>query len=208
MSGQATPCTLKIALLDDHDVVRHGSFVHLSSDPRFDVVGSHAHSDELITTLQRTPVDVAVVDYTLGSDDLTGSDLLALLRDRFPAVRVLLFTAHASRVLLSSVLRVGAAGMVTKTERLDALSDAVVEVANGHCRVPAEFGDVRPDAPLSRSERDVLRLCLSGLTVSEIALHRHRSIKTISTQKHAAFRKLGLRSDRDLFTLRPQLAPL
>ena len=48
----------------------------------------------------------------------------------------------------------------------------------------------------------------SGLTVSEIALHRHRSIKTVSTQKQAAFRKLGLRSDRDLFTLRPQLAPL
>lgn len=51
MSGQATPCTLKIALLDDHDVVRHGSFVHLSSDPRFDVVGSHAHSNDLIATL-------------------------------------------------------------------------------------------------------------------------------------------------------------
>ncbi|MET4615459.1 two-component system capsular synthesis response regulator RcsB [Stenotrophomonas sp. 2619] len=208
MSGQATPCTLKIALLDDHDVVRHGSFVHLSSDPRFDVVGSHAHSDDLIATLARTPVDVAVVDYTLAGHDLAGNDLLTLLRDRFPAVRLLLFTAHASRVLLSAVLRVGAAGMVTKTERLDALSDAVAQVAKGHCRVPAEFGPALPDATLSRSERDVLRLCLSGLTVSEIALHRHRSIKTISTQKHAAFRKLGLRSDRDLFTLRPQLAPL
>ncbi|MCF7750708.1 response regulator transcription factor [Bacillus subtilis subsp. subtilis] len=208
MSGQALPCTLKIALLDDHDVVRHGSFVHLSSDPRFDVVGCHARSDELVATLDRQHVDVAVIDYTLDSNDRSGQDLLLLLQRRFPAVRPLLFTAHSSRVLLAEVLGAGAAGMVTKTERLDALADAVAQVADGQCRLPAEFGEGLAEVKLSRSERDVLQLCLSGLTVSEIALHRHRSIKTISTQKHAAFRKLGLRTDRDLYTLRHQLAAL
>lgn len=208
MSGQATPCTLKIALLDDHDVVRHGSFVHLSSDPRFDVVGSHACSNAFIATLARAHVDVAVIDYSLSSGDLSGDDLLALLREHYPNVRPLLFTAHASQVLLSTVLEAGAVGMVSKTERLDALADAVAHVAQGYRRLPAEFGDGLPCVRLSRSERDVLHLCLSGLTVSEIALHRHRSIKTVSTQKHAAFRKLGLRSDRDLFTLRHQLGTL
>lgn len=208
MSGQASSCTLKIALLDDHDVVRHGSFVHLSADPRFDVVGNHAHSSALMFTLATRRVDVAVIDYTLGHDDMPGLDLLHLLRERFPWVRLLLFTAHSSRVMVSTIIGAGAAGVVTKNERLDALAIAVTQVATGLCRVPQGCGEELEDASLSRSEREVLRLCLTGMSVSEIALRRHRSIKTVSTQKQAAFRKLGLRTDGDLYTLRHQLAAL
>jgi len=50
----------------------------------------------------------------------------------------------------------------------------------------------------------VLDLLLSGLTVSEIALRRHRSVKTVSTQKVAALRKLGLRNDVEIYALREQ----
>ncbi|WP_312238197.1 response regulator transcription factor [Stenotrophomonas sp.] len=206
MSGQASPCTLKIALLDDHDVVRHGSFVHLSADPSFEVVGSHAHSSGLFATLATTRVDVAVIDYTLGEDDLPGLHVLQLLRERFPWVRLLLFTAHSSRVMVSTIIAAGAAGVVTKNERLDALAMAVTQVASGLCRLPRGCGEELEEAALSRSEREVLRLCLTGMTVSEIALRRHRSIKTVSTQKQAAFRKLGLRTDGDLYTLRHELA--
>lgn len=208
MSGQDIPCTLKIALLDDHDVVRHGSFVHLSSDPRFDVVGSHAHSRELIATLSSTHVDVAVVDYVLSIDDLPGLELLAQLHARFPWVRLLLFTAHCSRVLLSRLIQAGASGVVSKTERLDALGMAVSHVAAGLRRLPEGFGDASDPGALSRSEREVLRLCLAGMTVTEIANHRHRSVKTISTQKQTALRKLGLRSDGELYMLRDQLVTL
>ncbi|MEG2805750.1 response regulator transcription factor [Stenotrophomonas sp.] len=208
MSGQASTCTLKIALLDDHDVVRHGTFVHLSSDPRLEVVGSHAHSRDLVATLSTTPVDVAVVDYALSIDDLPGLALLAVLRERFPWVRVLVLTAHCSRVLLSNLIEAGASGVVSKTECLDALGMAVVQVAAGLCRLPDGFGGEIEPAVLSRSEREVLRLCLAGLSVTEIANQRHRSIKTVSTQKQTALRKLGLRSDGELYMLRHQLADL
>lgn len=206
MSGQDSPSILKIALLDDHDVVRHGSVIHLSTDPRIDVVGSHAHSRDLLTTLSTTPVDIAVIDYVLASDDLPGLALLHVLRQRFPQVRALLFTAHVSRVMLSAVIEAGAAGVVTKNESLDALSIAALQVAAGLCRLPDGLADEPARASLSPSERGVLQLCLAGLTVSEIARRRNRSVKTVSTQKQTAFRKLGLRSDGDLYTLRHQLA--
>lgn len=206
MSGQTRPGLLKIALLDDHDVVRHGSLVHLSKDPRFDVVGSHAHSRELLTTLAGTGADIAVIDYVLGNDDLPGLALLHVLRQRFPQVRPLLFTAHASRVMLSAAIGAGAAGVVTKNEPLAALSIAATQVAAGLRRLPDGLADEPQPASLSPSERDVLQMCLAGMTVSEIALRRNRSVKTISTQKQNAFRKLGLRSDGDLYMLRHQLA--
>ena len=50
----------------------------------------------------------------------------------------------------------------------------------------------------------LLVVLLSGLTVSEIALRRHRSVKTVSTQKVAALRKLGLRNDVEIYALREQ----
>lgn len=208
MNGQAIPFVLKIALLDDHDVVRHGTLVHLSADPRFQVVGSHAHSDALIATLSAQPVDVAVIDYTLSSDDLQGLELLQLLHARFPRVRLLVFSAHINRIMSSAVTDAGARGLVAKSERLDELALAVGRVAEGHLHLPAEYRQDPDERRLSPNEREVLQLCLSGLSVSEIASRRHRSIKTISTQKHAAYRKLGLRTDRDLYTLRHQLAAL
>lgn len=208
MNGQAPPFVLKIALLDDHDVVRHGTFVHLSSDSRFQVVGSHAHSTALITTLSGQHVDVAVIDYTLASNDLHGMELLQLLHRRFPHVRLLVFSAHVNRIMSSAVTAAGAHGLVAKSERLDELALAVGRVAEGHTHLPLKHHQDADERRLSPNEREVLQLCLSGLSVSEIAQRRHRSIKTISTQKHAAFRKLGLRTDRDLYTFRHQLAAI
>ncbi len=208
MSGMTTSSVLKIALLDDHDVVRHGSFVHLSANPRFHVVGSHAHSSALVATLETQAVDVAVVDYSLSNRDLQGAVLLRMLQRRFPLVRLLLFSAHANRVTISGAIAAGASGVVGKSESLDGLTNGVLRVAEGHLHLPADYRNEQEEGSLSPSEREVLQLCLSGLSVTEIAIQRHRSIKTISTQKHAAFRKLGLRTDRDLFTLRHQLASL
>lgn len=187
-------------------MVRHGSYVHLSTDPRFRVVGNHAHTSSLISTLQHHLVDVAVVDYTLGEGDLQGMELLRMLRRRFPRVRVLMFSANVHHVMISNTMAAGAAGVVSKGESLEALARAVTRVAAGHTHVPVNYRDEHAEHRLSQSEREVLQLCLSGMTVTDIALQRNRSIKTISTQKHAAFRKLGLRTDRDLFTLRHQLA--
>lgn len=61
---------------------------------------------------------------------------------------------------------------------------------------------------LTRNEREVLDLLLEGFTLSEIALRRHRSIKTVSTQKIAALRKLGLRSDIEVYAMRERMLEL
>lgn len=206
MSRQAPPlCPLTIALLDDHDVVRRGSFAYLSAEPQFLVVGCHARSTDLLDTLASRRVDVAVLDFTLAPDDVTGLELLWMIHNRFPRVRLLLYTAQINPLMMASAFAAGAAGVTMKTESLSMLTIAILQVAEGLRRMPGGLSEPVEDAPLSRSEREVLRLCLAGMSVTEIACRRHRSVKTVSTQKHSAFRKLGLRSDGDLFTLRHQL---
>ncbi len=102
----------------------------------------------------------------------------------------------------------GISGVVSKAEPLPMLSEAIIRVSQGLERLPPDYSIPADYTELSRNEREVLDLLLSGLTVSEIAQRRHRSVKTISTQKVAVLRKLGLRNDAEFYALRrPPDAP-
>ncbi|MCU1072166.1 response regulator transcription factor [Stenotrophomonas maltophilia] len=205
MNGFPAPRRLRLALLDDHEVVRRGTALHLSGDLRFDIVASHSCSNELLCSLQRTPVDVAIIDLTLARDDLGSLELVALLRREFPRTPLLAFATLCPTTNLNSLIDAGLNGFVSKAEPLAALSDAIVRVSQGLTRVPPDVRLAGDRGELSRNEREVLGLLLEGLTVSEIALRRHRSIKTVSTQKVAVLRKLGLRSDVEIYAPRERL---
>jgi DNA-binding NarL/FixJ family response regulator len=75
----------------------------------------------------------------------------------------------------------------------------VTETTNGDCIPDATDDILARSASLSPREREVLRCYLSGMSVSEIAAKFSRSANTISTQKQSAYRKLGIRTDSELF---------
>ncbi|MCB7145207.1 response regulator transcription factor [Stenotrophomonas maltophilia] len=205
MNGYPAPRRLRLALLDDHEVVRRGTVLHLSRDIRFDIVASHTRSDELVGSLRRLAVDVAIIDLTLAPGDRSSDELVSLLRECFPHVPLLAFATLTPTTRIDHLLTAGISGVVSKSEPLEMLSEAIVRISQGLCRLPADCLFPANREELSRNEREVLDLLLAGLTVSEIALHRHRSVKTVSTQKVAALRKLGLRNDVEIYALRRQL---
>lgn len=198
------PRRLRLALLDDHEVVRRGTALHLTRDVRFRIVASHAHSDGFIASLQQVPVDVAIIDLTLARGDRSAAELVPLLRRLFPRMPLLAFATWSPATRVKELINAGLSGFVGKAEPLDMLSEAIVRVFQGLSRVPPDCLLPADCEELSRNEREVLDLLLTGLTVSEIALRRHRSVKTVSTQKVAALRKLGLRSAAEIYAMRPQ----
>ena len=208
MNGYPAPRRLRLALLDDHEVVRRGTALHLSRDIRFRIVASHGHSDAFIQDLQRTPVDVAIIDLTLARGDRECMELVGLLRAAFPAVPLLAFATLSPSIHIGPLIDAGVRGVVSKAEPLPLLSEAIVRVSLGLDRLPPDCRNPADSEDLSRNEREVLHLLLAGLTVSEIAQQRHRSIKTVSTQKKAALRKLGLRNDAEIYAMRQQLESL
>ena len=208
MNGFPAPRRLRLALLDDHDVVRRGTAFHLGNDSRFKIVASHSDSQTFILALKQCHADVAIIDITLAPADISGAELVQHLRQSLPRVTLLGFAGENSVAVINHLLDAGISGFVGKSEPLAELSDAIVRVAQGLCRIPPSCKLLTPCDALSRNEREVMRLVLDGLTVSEIALHRHRSVKTVSTQKVAALRKLGLRNDAEIFAMRQQLEAL
>ncbi|MEG0191662.1 MAG: response regulator transcription factor [Stenotrophomonas sp.] len=208
MNGFPAPRRLRLALLDDHDVVRRGTAFHLGNDVRFEIVASHSDSLAFVLALQQCHADVAIIDITLAPTDISGTALVRHLRKALPRVTLLGFAGQNSVATINHLLDAGISGFVGKSEPLAELSDAVVRVSQGLCRIPPSCKLLAPCDALSRNEREVIQLVLDGLTVSEIALHRHRSVKTVSTQKVAALRKLGLRNDAEIFAMRQQLETL
>lgn len=213
---------IRIVLLDDHEVVLHGLTLRLAREPDFAVVGAYGGSRQLITALQGLAADLLVIDYVLGKDQIDGLNLIRLLRVRFPESRIVVSSAHDNTATVLLAMRAGARGYVGKGQELSELVSAIRTVAAGgiyvspmmEAEVSSRIGLLtqadnlhgtatltsRPD--LSPREQEVLRCLLDGMSVTEVAGKFARSVKTISTQKRAAYRKLGIHSDNELFRTR------
>jgi DNA-binding NarL/FixJ family response regulator len=77
----------RIALLDDHAVVRYGLAKRLAEEPDFAVIGAFATSKELMAALRASPADLLLIDYSLGSNDIDGLNLIRALRCASRAAR-------------------------------------------------------------------------------------------------------------------------
>ena len=218
-----------VALLDDHAVVRLGMLHNISDDTRLMLVGDFGNSADLLSALRKGErVDVLLLDYALAATDSDGAQLILQLRKQYPAMRILVASAYDSPATVALVLRAGAHGFWGKGEAIAELPLAILKVASGKRylsdartadipHVPlsaADAGTAEPEGVatpynalgmLSKREQEVLRCILDGMVVTEIASKYSRTVKTISNQKQAAFRKLGIRSIAELVQFRDSL---
>ena len=223
---------LRIALLDDHALIREGLKIRLSTESDFKIVGVHSSSAELQEALRSESADLLILDYQLSDGELDGLRLIQLLRSHYPEMRILIFSSLERPATVNMAIRAGANGFFGKSQQTEELVRAIRMVALDRLYLSPEMaadldttpavqvpgttdgasvagGDALVDYPaLSPKEREVLRCCLEGLSVSQIALKFMRSRKTISGQKQAALRKLNVRTDTELFKLHLDLRDL
>jgi two-component system, NarL family, captular synthesis response regulator RcsB len=208
MSARTYTGSVRVALLDDHALVLKGLTAHLEKIPSILIVGSHGSSQPFRAMLATMPVDVALIDYSLAMDDLDGAALIRLLRASHPGLKILVVSAHGSRLVIRSLLQAGAHGFVTKSQEPDEVIRAIDAVMTGREYLPPGMliGPAeQPKAGLSPREWEVVRCVLEGLSITQIANKFNRSLKTVSTQKTAAYRKLDIGADNELHMLRSYL---
>jgi len=222
---------IRLMLLDDHDLVLQGILQLVKAEQDMEVAGFFTHSRELIDALSQpgVEVDMVILDYTLSPGEVDGLNLIRALRLRFPGIPLLVISASHSPATVALALRCGAKGFVGKEMCSSQLLVAVRRLAGGrtylHPKMQADLqysgvsteqgtrgSPAQPpgvdmlvkNGELSFREREVLRCFLAGMSVTQIALKFERSIKTISTQKQAAYKKLGVRNDNEIFKIRSQ----
>ncbi len=201
---------LNIVVADDHPVLLAGMEHLLQAEPDLAIAGLVRDSTELVDLLSRTPVDVAVCDFSMPNGRYgDGVTLLRFLQRRFPALHLVVLTGMESPMVLRSIQRAGVSCIVSKSDPLEQLVPAVHAASRRQAFISAEIarliaevesqGDVQEAEALSKRESEVLRMFAEGLSVMQIAQRVGRSRKTISTQKIAAMRKLGLQRDAEIF---------
>jgi two-component system capsular synthesis response regulator RcsB len=202
---------IKVIIADDHPVILFGATQALLKFPEIEVIGQARQSTELIQILQKSPCDVLVSDLAMpGGQYGDGMPLLGYIGRQFPSVRIVVLTMLENPALLKRLREVGVTAVINKSDDLSHIGLAIVHVMRGQeyigpsVRIALDSmglsasGQQR-DVVLSKRELEVVRLFVSGMTITEIAAQLKRSIKTISTQKNTAMRKLGIERDSELF---------
>jgi DNA-binding NarL/FixJ family response regulator len=204
---------ISVLAVDDHQVFADALAARLSVERDLDPVTVAYSVAEASSRLSRTPVDVAILDYTLG--DGTGTDLAERLQQLSPKTRVIILTAGQSIEAVVDGLTAGVRAWLPKTVDTAHLVNVIRGVHAGEMWVaPALLGAVMPvllarslpPAPdlfavLTQREREVLDCMVAGLGRDEIATKLGVSGNTVRTHTQNLIGKLGVHSSLQAVTL-------
>lgn len=210
---------IKAVIADDHPVVLVGLREMIQRDTRFELVGEAVSSSQLIKLLASNQLDLVITDFNMPGDDLYGDglQLIEYIIEHFPAVKILVLTMISNQLIISRLLEMGVAGVIAKNHIHEEIGKALNALANDR---PYVAPSVQPMSVLANAkviderfsnlsprEVEVLRLFVTGSSVSEIARLLNRSVKTVSTQKISAMHKLEVLTDHALLTYCIKAAP-
>jgi two-component system, NarL family, response regulator NreC len=214
--------TIRLMLVDDHDIVRTGLKSFLETQEGLQVVAEAGSGEEAIERASEARPDVVVMDITMPQMD--GLEATQRLKALNPECHVLALTVHEDKQYLFEMLTAGASGYITKQSAADELVNAIRCVALGNVYLqPAlarwlledyrrlmaqslpESHSVGGDQPkgrdldvLSLRERQVLEAVAQGLTNQQIGEELGISPKTVARHRERIMNKLNLHSSTGL----------
>jgi two-component system, NarL family, response regulator DevR len=194
--------TIRVFLVDDHEVVRRGLRELLDAEDDITVVGDAATAGMALAGIASSTPDVAVLDVRL--PDGNGVEVCREVRARDPKIACIMLTSFGDDEALFDAIMAGAAGYLLKDIRGNDLVDAVRRVAAGDSLLdPALTGKVlerlrKGDeedprlASLSDQERRILGHIAEGMTNRQIAEKMHLAEKTVKNYVSNLLAKLGM----------------
>lgn len=196
---------IRVAMVDDHAIVRAGLRMVLESDPDFDIVGEADNAAAAVALALESKPDVILVDINLPDESgLKVAD--AILRTQ-PGVRLLMLSVHDDQEFVRESVRIGAHGYLRKDTTPADLRAAIRAVYAGDAFFSPSVArtlvealrekpqGVRPTLDqLTTRERDVLVRVARGQQNKEIASELGISVRTVESHRDSLMRKTGLRN--------------
>jgi DNA-binding NarL/FixJ family response regulator len=151
--------SLRILVVDDHDVVRQGVRLILRRNPDWQVCGEAENGVEALERSKELSPDLIILDVSMPGKD--GLEVATELHARGSSAKVLVLTMHESKELAAAVKRVGAKGYVIKSHAARDLMNAIQTIVDG-----GDFftHDQNPAAPAKREDKKRAPLLRIGLS--------------------------------------------
>jgi len=199
---------IRVALADDHTMVRESLARVLEESGKIQIVGEAGDGQQTLAMVETCLPDVVVLDYSM--PDHNATHLIEVLLRTRPELKVLVLTVHENVHYAVRVLESGAHGYLIKSAAVEALVDAIAAVCQGriylapgmsqevlqHLRRPRRER-VGLDA-LSQREFDFLRIFGAGKSLQQCAAEMQIGVSTASTYRARIMEKLNLKTTAEL----------
>lgn len=212
----------RVILVDDHQMVRQGLIFFLSTQPGITVVGEAKTGEEALRLVAEQQPDIVLMDIVLPG--ISGIEALRAIRDRHPAVEVIMLSSFVDDEKVELAIQLGAAGYLMKDVDPGELAEAIHATRRGEMYLhpeaarrlaetlrpgPDDEQELAPDI-LTDREREVLGLVTRGLTNQEIANELNVTLKTVKAHVSNVLQKLALenRVQAALYALRHHIVQL
>jgi DNA-binding NarL/FixJ family response regulator len=191
---------IRVLVVDDHPVVRHGLTAILRWEPDLEIVGEAADGEAALRLILEQRPDVVLLDLRLPR--LSGVEVMRQARAQAPEVRFLVLTTYDTDSDIGPALAAGAQGYLLKDTSPDELARGVrALMAGGAALEPAvaarlleRLGESDHNGGLSDREREVLGLLVDGASNKGIAHQLSLSENTVKAHISHIFDKLGVQS--------------
>ena len=187
---------IRVAIIDDHAIVRMGLKYSLSLEPDFEFAGEHSGGEGAGEFVARVRPDVVLLDVRMPV--VNGIEALEDIRRKAPDVKVLMLTTSDGDEDVFRSMNKGARGYMVKDESGEDLHVAIRTVASGEVflpkRIRAIYDDRKKRPSLSEREIEIVRLVAKGFSNDELAERLHLSPDTIKAHLRHVYEKLGVES--------------
>lgn len=195
---------IKLAIIDDHQVVINGLKSMLATEPSVAVVYTTTRGSELLAFLQGQQPDVLLLDIQM--PEINGIDLCKQVLKAHPAIKVIAFSSFDDTHYIKQVLRSGASGYLLKDAEQGAIVEAIAAVVRGEQVIDESIkkillqesitGHRRSiyEVPLTKREKEILKLIAEGLSNQQIADQLFISLRTVETHRFNLTQKLEVKN--------------
>jgi two-component system, NarL family, invasion response regulator UvrY len=198
---------IKILVADDHPIVRQGLKQILSEYPDLTVADEAGTGKDVLVKVGKKDFDIVLLDISMPGRN--GLDILKELKAKKPKLPVLVLSIYPEDQYAVRVLKLGAAGYLTKESVPEDLVAAIRKVARGRKYVSNSLAEKlatdleinaekAPHENLSDREYQVMSMIASGKRLKEVAEELSLSIKTISTYRSRIMEKMNMRNNAEL----------
>ena len=195
--------TVRILLVDDHEIVRDGVRALLQRQPGWEICGEASTGREAVEKAKELKPDVVIVD--IGMPELNGLDATRQIKRLLPRTEVLIFTSNETEAVVRDVFKAGARAYLLKVEASKHLIPAIEMLCKHRTYFSSKVSDSIfsgylqsgagvEDTALSPRERETVQLIAEGKSNKEVAGVLNIGVKTVETHRAAIMRKLRLDS--------------
>ena len=204
MLGTTQTKPVRLAIVDDHPLVRDGLRARLSVVAGLEVIGEAASGAQALELAAAQLPDLMLID--VGMRGMNGIELANALRERYPSIKVLMLSMYDNREYVISAIRAGARGYVLKESPTEDILAAISAVWAGGNYFSAPVSTLVEQAAgsapqLTGREHEILLLLAHGSSNKVVARQLDISVRTVETHRLSLRRKLGVDSASELLKI-------